>query len=110
MIVETAWSRIATVRHLTFSTASSVDTGWTGTGMGSVKVSRPSEEILLYSESGTWTPNHGQSLSFTNEYRWTLLAQTIRLEHLRLGKDRPIHLVDLVAIDDSTLESVEPYS
>jgi hypothetical protein len=109
MKLQTVWSRIAAVRALTFKASSGGSTGWTGSGVGTVDVSRTASDVLVYSESGTWTASGGKQLSFTNVYRWTLLSETIRLEHLRLGTENPVHLFDLAVIGDSRLASVDPH-
>jgi len=109
MTLETVWSRIAAVRDLTFNASSGASTGWTGTGVGTVDVSQSAADALVYTESGTWTPNGGKQLSFTNVYRWTLLPETLRLEHLRFGPENPVYLFDLAVIDDSRLGSVAPH-
>ena len=109
MTLETVWARIAAVSELTFRAVSGTSTGWAGAGVGTVDVSQPAADVLVYKEVGTWNPNGGKPLSFTNVYRWTKLAETLRLEHLRFGADNPVYLFDLAIVDDSRLESVEPH-
>lgn len=109
MKLENAWSRITSVRAFTFNASSDASTGWNGTGTGTVDISRPAADVLVYAESGTWTPSGGKQLSFTNVFRWTRLADTIRLEHLRFGADNPVYLFDLAIRDDSRLASVKPH-
>ena len=109
MQLETVWARIAAVRNLTFCAESGSSTGWAGSGVGSVDVSRSASDVLIYQESGTWTPSRGKHLPFTNVYRWTLLAETLRLEHLRFGKDNPVYLFDLAVVENSRLVSVKPH-
>ena len=109
MTLDTVWSRIAAVSDLTFTASSGASTSWTGTGVGTVDVSQPATDVLVYTESGTWTPTGGKQLSFTNAYRWTLLPKTLRLEHLRFGADNPVYLFDLAIVDDLRLTSVDPH-
>ena len=109
MTLDTVWTRLGSVRELTFSASSSASTGWTGSGTGTVDVSRTDTDILVYTESGTWSPTGGKPLSFTNVYRWTLLSDSMRLEHLRFGPDNPVYLFDLGIVDDARMESVAPH-
>lgn len=109
MTLETVWSRLSSIRDLTFNASSSASTGWTGTGVGTVGVARPALDVLVCTESGTWTPNSGKQLSFSNVYRWTLQLQALRLEHLRFGVDNPVHLFDLGVVDDLRMASIEPH-
>ena len=82
MKLDSVWSRLGAIGELTFDASSSASTGWTGSGTGTVDVARPSSNILVYTESGTWSPDGGKPLNFTNVYRWTLLPESLRLEHL----------------------------
>ena len=109
MTLESAWSRISLIRKLTFNASSTASTGWTGTGVGTVEVSRPASDVLVLAESGTWMPKSGTQLSFINVFRWTLHPETIRLEHLRFGADNPVYLFDLGIVEDSRMASVDPH-
>lgn len=109
MALESVWSRLGSVSDLTFTASSSASTGWKGFGTGTVDVSHLTTEVLIYNESGTWSPNGGRQLSFTNVYRWTLLPDSIRLQHLRFGADNPVYLFDLGIVDDARMESVAPH-
>ena len=109
MTLTTVWTRLISIRNLSFNASSSAATGWNGTGIGTVDVARPATDVLIYTESGTWTPDGGKQLAFTNSYRWTLLDQTLRLEHLRFGAGNPVYLFDLGIDQDSRMASVEPH-
>ena len=109
MTLDTVWNRIAAIRNLTFNASSGASTGWNGTGVGTVEVSLPATNVLVCTESGTWTLSGGKQLSFTNVYRWTLLPETLRLEHLRFGADNPVYLFDLAIVEDSRMTSVDPH-
>lgn len=111
MTLNTVWTRLGSIGQLTFSASSSSSTGWSGDGEGMVKVSQPKSDMLVFSESGTWTQTDSKQLSFTNVFRWTLLtdANIIRLEHLRFGKKKPIYLFDLGVVDDARMATVEPH-
>jgi hypothetical protein len=109
MTLETVWSRLCSIRDLTFNASSSASTGWTGSGVGTVSVAQPASDVLVYTESGTWTQSGGKQLSFSNVYRWTLQPQVLRLEHLRFGADNPVYLFDLGIVSDSRMASVDPH-
>jgi hypothetical protein len=86
-------------------------TGWDGVGQGSVQVERVDDQTILFRESGSWIPETGRQTTFTNVFRWTMDAdgRSIRLEHLRLGPDRPVHLFDLMLTAAGALQSAEPH-
>lgn len=109
MTFDTVWARLGSVRDLTFTASSSASTGWTGSGTGTVDVSQPASDVFIYTESGTWAQSGGKQLSFTNVYRWTLLRESLRLEHLRFGPDNPVYLFDLGIVDETRMESVAPH-
>src|SRR5262249_43255848 len=92
------WQRLALVRHVEFTSRGKATTGWNGRGTGAVTATLVEREVLVFVESGDWTPAAGTPTRFRNVYRWTLLADGIRLEHLRLGEDRPVYLFDLVPV------------
>ena len=110
MTLKSVWSRLNSIRDLTFNASSSASTGWSGSGVATVNVTHPASGVLVSTESGTWTPEVGKQLAFTNVYRWTLQTQTLRLEHLRFGADNPVYLFDLGIVDESRMESVEPHT
>ena len=109
MTLETVWKRLGSVRALTFNACSSSSTGWKGSGDGIVDVSRPAADVLVYAESGTWSLDNAKQLSFTNVYRWTLLTESLKLEHLRFGPENPVYLFDLSITDGDCMESVAPH-
>jgi len=112
MTIETVWARLGSIRNLTFKASSPTSTGWNGAGFGNVDVSHAATDVIVYSETGKWTPTGGKQLSFTNSYRWTINidASTIRLDHLRFGSDKPVYLFDLGILDDNCMASIDPYN
>jgi hypothetical protein len=46
--------RLRRIRSLRFEAQSEAGTGWNGVGVGSVVVSEPSDDVVLFSETGTW--------------------------------------------------------
>ena len=73
-----------------FSSKSQCQTGWRGKGRGRVDVSSPGPGVLLFREAGTWEQDGGKEIRFTNTFRWTLVEDRVRLEHLRYGDDKPV--------------------
>lgn len=110
MNLDDVWRRLTTTTRLTFSASSSDPTGWNGNGTGDVDVTQAGT-ALLFAESGWWTTVADQRLKFTNLYRWLrgADAETIGLEHLRFGKDRPVFLFDLQIAAGNRLVSVDPH-
>ncbi|RYX91788.1 MAG: hypothetical protein EOO28_24350 [Comamonadaceae bacterium] len=92
------------IRAHSFTATSPPDQGCNGQGTGNVRLASPGPGVLVFHESGSWTPDGQAPLQFSNVYRWTCREQVlagsgrcIRLEHLRHGKERPVWLVDLQA-------------
>lgn len=113
MDVRQAWDRLLAVQELTFEARSraAMNTGWNGTGKGTVQVEPVESGVILFHERGTWTPEGGHPISFSNVFRWTADpdGRFIHLEHLRLGPGHPVSLFDLVPVAEGVLESSEPY-
>jgi hypothetical protein len=108
-----AWDRLRTIRELVFEARSRsvTNTGWTGSGRGTVRVEQADGVTMLFHEKGSWTPEHGREITFNNVFRWTADpdGQLIRLEHLRFGPENPVYLFDLVLVSERVLESAEPH-
>ena len=101
------------LRSLNFHAQSAKATGWNGQGRGGVSIEIPSPDVIVFRETGRWHPAGREahpSLQFSNIYRWTLVdEQTVRLEHLRLGLEQPVFLVDLQADTADGWASVTPH-
>jgi hypothetical protein len=93
------WQRLGEVQSLRFVARSNNSTGWNGTGKGDVIVDRIFDNVLTYTERGTWQSDAGLTFGFSNVFRWSLTdgGERIRLEHLRFGADRPVYLLDLAS-------------
>lgn len=99
------WRLLGDVRCLAFVAASEAATGWNGCGVGTVVVSGAGDGGMTFHEAGTWRPDAGGEIRFRNVYRWTVLGDRVRLEHLRFGADHPVYLFDLVPGDDGAWRS-----
>ena len=78
-------------------------------GVGEVKIQEKTEEIITFFEKGRWQGIHSKNeRAFTNVFRWCLNPKTelISLEHLRFGKERPVFLFTLTAVDQNLLKSL----
>jgi hypothetical protein len=96
MTLDQLWDRLRLVRRLSFVARSEGTTGWNGKGAGTVVVGVASDGTLTFTESGTWhSETAGRDIRFSNIYRWTLVGEVVRLEHLRQGVDNPVYLFDL---------------
>ena len=106
-----AWDRLATVTGLAFTATSTTATGWAGAGTGQVTVGRVGRSVIVFDERGTWVQSpSGRQFTFTNAFRWTLAADSIRLEHLRFGAARPVHLFNLVTDGKNELTASTPHA
>ena len=99
------------IRTLRFEATSEMPNGWNGVGSGVVEVAEPSDRVLVFSESGTWSPKSDASreIRFTNTFQWSVLEEVIRLEHLRLGPNNPVYLFDLVRTGDGKWREQSPH-
>ena len=107
------WKRLKQVSSLSF-TAQSANrkTGWIGTGKGKVKVEIVSGEVIIFSETGTWTTTSGAEMEFSNRYRWSLSTcqDFLKLEHLRYGVESPIKLLELYCDADLRWKTSTPHT
>lgn len=98
------------VGDLRFSARTAGQTGWNGDGFGTVAVESPSPEVVIFRESGEWRPAGANPLRFSNVYRWSLVGPlSLRLEHLRFGPGKPVHLFELAPESESAWASVCPH-
>jgi hypothetical protein len=102
-------SLLRSVRTLTFHAQSEAANGWNGIGSGSVKVSELGTGVLVFEEAGTWRASAGADLRFTNMFRWCNLGQSLRLEHLRFGPEKPVFLFDLAPAAGGEWREVSPH-
>ena len=102
-------ARLRAVRTVRFEAAGSAGTGWTGVGEGTVAVTTPPGGPIHFAERGTWRPATGGTFGFSNAYRWTPAAATLRLEHLRFGPARPVFLFDLASDAHGVWREVIPH-
>jgi hypothetical protein len=103
------WERLGRVRTLSFSARSGRPGGWNGAGRGTVEVQRASEGTMTFTEAGVWRPEGGHDLRFSNVFRWSIVGNAIRLEHLRFGADRPVYLFDLAPAGQGEWRSASPH-
>lgn len=85
------------VQSLRFDAQSDAATGWDGVGTGSVTASEPAVGVVVFCEVGTWQPTAPgrPAIAFNNVFRWSILGDTLRLEHLRFGPEHPVLLFDM---------------
>ena len=106
------WHRLCGVRALQIAAKTKgIPTAWKVSGTATVTVTTITGTRIRYTERGSWTAETGAKLSFRNVSQWTLVehAGVIRLEHLRLGPDKPVHLLDLTLQEGPVLRSVTPH-
>src|SRR5262245_24697285 len=103
------WDRLLRVQRLALVARSANPSGWNGQGSGTVVVQLAGDKAITFTESGSWQPEGGRELRFRNVYRWTLVGDLLRLEHLRFGEDRPVYLFDLEPAGERQWRSVAPH-
>lgn len=102
-------ARLREVSVVHFVSKSQSGIGWSGSGVGVVKVSEPTNESLIFEESGYWQQDSGQKLRFTNTFRWTLVEERLRLEHLRFGANHPVFLFEMQSDADGVWREISPH-
>jgi hypothetical protein len=112
-VVQAAWEKLQTVKHLTFhaTTKSKEERGWNGKGQGEISVSKENDHTLVFHEKGTWHDTQNNEMNFSNVFRWTLERHTalISLEHLRYGINSPVFLFHLAPSGNNSLASVDSH-
>ena len=103
------WQRFREVVALRFVSKSHTGIGWSGVGSGVVKVSEPAPDVLRFEESGSWRQEGGKQLRFTNVFRWSLVEDRFRLEHLRFGADNPVFLFEMCCDADGVWHEIAPH-
>ena len=107
MLLAELWALLRSVRSVSFVARSETGTGWAGAGV--VAVSEPREGVVVFGESGYVRPYGHGAIHFTNVFRWSLLGELLRLEHLRFGPDHPVLLFDLAPSQDGEWRDVSPH-
>ncbi len=106
------WSSLKNTSEVCFTAKSSNgETGWNGSGTGTVVVAVIDDKTMTFSEAGKWTTHAGAELRFSNRYRWRLNEEqnSIQLAHLRYGADNPVQLIALVATGKRQWHTVTPH-
>ncbi|MBZ5535616.1 MAG: DUF6314 family protein [Acidobacteriia bacterium] len=106
-LIAEAWDRLQCIRHLRIVAASHtpLGTSWIGRGEGRVGVQLDGP-MIVFTETGIWHIGQADEVRFRNVYRWSRAEDHIRLEHLRHGPSRPVHLCDLISRDDVAISEV----
>ncbi len=104
-------SLLLRIRSLRFEARTEAATGWDGVGTGSVKVSEPADGVVVFDEAGTWQPfTVGRpAVEFKNVFRWSVVGEGLRLEHLRFGTAHPVFLFDMAPREGGLWREVSPH-
>src|SRR5262245_30099429 len=107
--LEQLWTVLRQVRSLCFFARSSAPAGWNGVRNDTVLVQSAADGVMTFAEQGTCRRQVGRDIRFTNTYRWTRAGDTLRLEHLRFGVDKPVPLFDLTQTGREEWRSASPH-
>ena len=109
--LETLWQQFATITKLAFTTHARKPSDWNGRGQGLVSVNQPHQHSIIFHESGIWQSNNGRQSRWTNIWQWSrhLSDNTIGIAHLRLGVDKPVHLLNLITYNGDIWQSTAPH-
>ncbi|WP_193162165.1 DUF6314 family protein [Microbulbifer hainanensis] len=109
--LEELWRRLGKVSEFSFTASNGPGsrTNWRGHGRGTLQLQQPEgrERQLLFDERAHFTDSEGHTFDLQNRYRWTLLAETLRLEHLR--REEPVLLFELQPVTDHGFREVRPH-
>lgn len=106
------WERLSCVQEISFhARTKSKEGGWNGKGTGEVTVTKDGDNVLIFTEKGSWKDANNQETDFSNTFRWTLdrISGMISLEHLRRGWNHPVFLFHLVPSGNHSLASMDPH-
>jgi hypothetical protein len=105
------WSLLRRVRSLLFDARSDTGSGWNGIGTGTVAVTEPAAGVVVFEEVGTWQPSAPDqpTIRFRNVFRWSVVGEVLRLEHLRFGPDSPVLLFDMAQVEGGEWREVSPH-
>lgn len=111
VLVDDLLGRQRRVRTLRFQSRTQSATGWEGAGTGVVSVSEPAAGVVVFTESGTWQPSVGDrpAVQFENVFRWSVVEDGLRLEHLRFGPDHPVPLFEMAPDENGMWREVSPH-
>jgi hypothetical protein len=81
-------------------------------GHGVVEVSQLDGRIIIFEEQGVWTSPDHLNAAFRNVYCWSFHneARTVGLAHFRHGWNRPVDLIDFIAIAPDAWQHTIPHS
>lgn len=104
------WNRLVQIRSLAFSIQSPLQE-LQRKGRAEVIVKKPSENVLVFQEKGSWMEGEMPIGSFSNSFRFTLDLPSllITLEHLRYGENNPVFLFHLTFAGKHSLASASEH-
>jgi len=112
-LLDEVWGRLQAVRRVAFQATchSKESGGMSGKGVADVLVTRLNENVLVFTEKGSWKAKKTGELNCSNTLRWTKddKSHKISLDHLRRGWDAPVFLFDLVPYGKKTLISLDSH-
>lgn len=106
------WRMLQRLRSLEFriSDGNCVSDGCDGYGRGQVSVTEANDGLRVRERGEFTPPGGGRGVTYHNVYRWQWQEDCLALSHERFGTAEPVHLVDLVPVDDTTLVAVKPHA
>ncbi|WP_323846644.1 DUF6314 family protein [Microbulbifer magnicolonia] len=102
------WQRLGKVTEFSFTASNGPGsaTDWRGHARGSVTLEAEDSQ-LIFAESAHFTHSDGREVDMQNHYRWTLLQDSVRLEHLR--REEPVLLFELQPVTAHGFRQVAPH-
>jgi Family of unknown function (DUF6314) len=97
------------VQTISFIARSGKPNGWNGQGRGIVETATTTAGAVTFGESGVWRSVDGNESRFRNTFRWSVIDNLVRLEHLRFGEGNPVHLFDLAQVGEQEWKSASPH-
>lgn len=109
-LVSSVYQQLQQISAITFTAKSGIY-GKNAVGKAEVILSYDNPYTICFHEEGSWCGERKQQFSFRNLLRWTIniSEKMITLEHLRLGRDKPVFLFHLVPKGKDLLESLHSH-
>lgn len=78
---------------------------------GIVVTAREKKRGIIFEEILQWESGTGPEMNSKNTYRWALTESgTIKLEHLRFGRENPVFLVEFEPTASGKWETIVPHN
>ncbi len=109
-LVRAVYQKLQQISAISFTAKSGIY-GKHAVGKAEVNLSYENPYTICFHEEGSWRGEGNQEFCFRNILRWTvnISEKMIALEHLRMGRDKPVFLFHLIPKGKDLLESIHSH-